>query len=414
MNQIGQTLHLTAVFNGLPPGVPVTYVWRWWDGSVTATTTPSTTKTLNKGGNPANSQLLYFTVTAALPDAQHLTTINSVQVNWPPMIQPSPTVSRNDEFFPYTSQVALTAWDVEQGGALSFVYTLAGTVIGNGSSSPSGLITSTYDGTTVQVYGTNNTFNRTVNNDETIRLHVIDAQSGTRVVDFDFVGDSAPPPTIGVSAGPRLVTSDATSLPDQRIGVNEYADFVVYASHPVSNTFDFLWSFFGSHGWATNLFSTGTTTTLATGGVKNDYIKALAGETGGTKKVVITVRNTTTGEVIEELIDVTLVANQTAATATLKAFQGASELANETLVAAGSKIEFTVQAADPDFDLVSYFWQFSQPSPVLPASLKLWGPKVLVDTTGYPSGAAIQGTMTASDRFGATVLFNVSPTIRIV
>lgn len=410
MFNVGQTLEFNAVFTP-PDNVSVVYVWEWWDGTVTVTTTSTTSKVLNLGGDPHNGRLLYYTVTAVLPDAQRITATATVEVNWPPQIRPSPTVTVNDAYFPYDTTIAVTAWDVEQ-DAFTFHYYQDGTLLGNGVDSPVGEFVAQYNGTTLVTNGTQNLFTRTIQSDQTINLYIIDVENGTRRLNFDFVGENAPAPTVSLSAQPSLVTTDASTLPDQRIGAHEAVDLVAYASDPGGGDLDFLWSFYGSNGWSANTFSTGTTTSLPNGVFENNYAKDISGETGGEKIVLLTVTNDT-GVSSNQEISVTLVANQTGTTATLSAFQGNTQLVNGQTVAAGAVVEYRIAPSDPDLDVVTCLWTFVQPSPVEPATLKLWGPKVAVDTTGYASATVIQGTVRTFDRYGGTALFNIQPAISI-
>lgn len=410
MNNVGDILYATAVFD-VPAGVAPVYVWEWWDDTVSVTSSPSTSKMLNMGGDPAGGRLLYYTVTLVLPDGQRVSVEQTVEVNWPPQIRPSPAVSANDQFFPYDTTITLTAWDVEQDD-FDFFYYQNGTLLGNGVETAVGEFTGTYNGTAVVTNGTQNVFTRTIQSNQTVDLYVIDVASGTRLLHFDFVGEAAPPPTISLSAQPSLVTSDASTLPDQRIGTGQALDLVVYASDPGGGSLDFLWSFYGSNGWAASTFSTGTLTTLPNGVFQNSYAKDISSETGGEKTVLITVTNDADVAVTQQ-IGITLVDNQTGTTATLSAFSGGLQLSNGSTVAAGSTVEYHIVPSDPDLDVVTCLWTFTQPSPVLPTTLKLWGPKVLVDTTGYPSATVIQGTVRTFDRFGGTALFVIQPAVAI-
>ncbi len=413
MNQIGDTLHLTATFDGLPAGVPVTYIWEFpWDNSVAATTVPAFDKVLNKGGNPANGQLLYYTVTAALPDGQHISTTQSVAVNWPPMIVPSPTISKNDATFPYDTQIAFTAWDVEQAGALSFLYTQNGTVLGHGVQTPAGQFSGTYDGTVVSVYGTHSAFARTVQSSQVVQAVIVDSQSGTRTMDFHLSGRFPAAPGLSLSASVPAVSSEV-GRQNPRIGPGQIAQFAVYVSDAQDAPFDFLWTFAGSHGWATTAYSAGTTGLAPGGAIRNTVDKSLEGETGGVKTVTARVHSQVSGLSSIEQTTITLVDNTAASSAAIHVFDGILEKIDGDTVNAGTKVKFTAVAVDPQDDLSDYRWEFAQPSPVSPSTLVLYGAEALLDTTDYPAGATVQGTLHVTDRLGASASFPISPVLRI-
>lgn len=412
MNQVGQTK--TFTLSVVPPaesGV-YAYIWKFWDGTVAATTTPTVTKKLNVGGNPANSRLLYYTCEPVMEDGRSIMITGQIEVNNPPDVVPSPTVSNNDQFFPYATDIALTAYDPDN-DPLTFKYYSDGTLLGQGATSVVGVVNGTWNGTQGSFNGTHNVFTHTVQSEQTVQLLIYDNQGGTRSIDFPFYGENPPAPTIGVTADPDSITADASSVPDQRIGPGQVVTFNVYAADPVSNDFEFLWSFFGSYGWATNSFSTGTSAVQPDGSVRNTYDKDIASESGGDKRVVIRVTNTTSGQSTEFPINVTLVANEVATSGTISvADENGNAVAAGATVASGTKLEITAVVVDPNNDIINYKWSITQPSGIQPTTLRVWGPKVVIDTTDWPAASQIIGTVTAYDRMQGAVSLTL-PVINI-
>ena len=412
MNQVGETK--TFTLSVVPPaesGV-YAYIWKFWDGSVAATTTPTVTKKLNVGGDPANSRLLYYTCEPVMEDGRSITITGQIEVNNPPDLVPSPMISNNDQYFPYQTDIALTAYDPDN-DPLTFKYYDDGTLLGQGVSTSVGVVNGTWNGTQGSFNGTRNVFSTTIQSEQTVTLLIYDDQGGTRSLDFPFFGEVAPAPTIGVTADPDSITADASSVPDQRIGPGQFVTFNVYAADPVSNDFEFLWSFFGSYGWATTSFTNGTSTVQPDGSVRNNYEKDIENESGGDKRVVIRVTNVTSGQSTEFPISVTLVANEVATSGTITMVdQNGNAVAPEATVASGTKLEITAVVVDPNNDIINYKWTITQPSGIHPAILRAWGPKIVLDTTDWPAASQVVGTVTAYDRMQGAVSLTL-PVINI-
>lgn len=412
MNQVGQTK--TFALSVTPPadsGV-YAYVWKFWDGTVAVTSIPRVEKILTIGGDPNDSRKLYFTCQPVMENGESVAITGQVAVNNPPYVIPSPEITKNDEFFPYSTQIRLTAYDVEGDGLSFLYYNSGGTPLGGGVSSYVGNVAGTWNGTAGFYAGTQNVFDGTITTDSRVILKIVDSQSGTRQVNFDFFGETPPPPVIGVTADADILTADASSVPDQRIGPGQQVTFTVYASDPVSPNFSFLWSFFGSHGWNGNSFASGTSAPTADGSVRNSYTKDIANETGGQKTVLVTVRNTDSSKEVEIPIYVALVANEVAPTCTFSVRdQFGNAVAAGASVAAGTKLTYSAVAVDPQNDIVIYKWTFTQPGGT-PTTLRLWGPEAFIDTTGFTSGGSIALTLLTVDRMDGQATFT-GPTILI-
>jgi hypothetical protein len=172
MNQVGETK--TFALSVTPPadsGV-YSYVWKFWDGTVAVTATPRVEKTLNIGGDPNDSRKLYFTCQPVMEDGQSVVITGFVIVNNPPYVIPSPEITRNDDFFPYSTAIRLTAYDVE-GDSLSFLYYNSGDVLlGGGVTTNIGPVNGTWNGTAASYTGFQNVFDGTISADSRIVLKI--------------------------------------------------------------------------------------------------------------------------------------------------------------------------------------------------------------------------------------------------
>lgn len=413
MNQVGQTK--TFALSVTPPassGV-YAYVWKFWDNTVAVTSVPRVEKRLNIGGDPNNSRLLYFTCQPVMEDGQSTIITGSVEVNNPPYVVPSPEISKNDDYFPYQTEIRLTAYDVE-GDAISFLYyDSGGNPLGGGTTTALGPIDGTWNGTYGLYNGFENVFTGTIQAETAITLKIVDAQSGTRVIDFDFYGETPPPPVVGVTADPDTLTADATSLPDQRIGPGQEVNFTVYASDPVSSNFTFLWSFWGSFGWNGNSFDAGSSEPTADGSVRNSYTKDIENESGGSKTVLVKVRNTDSGKEIEIPIYVDLIANSTGTTCTFAVEdQDGNALVDGDSVIPGTRLYYSATVVDPQNDVLQYKWTIAQPGTLQPNPLRLWGREIMYDTAGIASGQQILVSVLTIDRMEGQASFT-APTISI-
>jgi hypothetical protein len=90
----GQQLTFTAEATG----ANLTYVWEWWDGTISVTATNVTTKVANRWGQ------LAYTVTAVDPWGNKSVRSDTIEVNRPPEILEL-KADKNDGVFPYQAQV---------------------------------------------------------------------------------------------------------------------------------------------------------------------------------------------------------------------------------------------------------------------------------------------------------------------
>jgi len=413
MNQVGETKVFSL--SVVPPASAkvYSYVWNFWDGTVAVTTEPSVQKVLNMGGNPTLAgRKLTYTCIPVLADGQSTAIVGEVQVNNPPSIVPSPSVTLNDRYFPYATNLTVTAYDLEN-DPMSFLYYLNGTAIGGGATTAVGVVNGTWNGTLAGTYNAyQNVFSTTVGSARTVKALVVDNQGGTTTVDFALRGKVAPPPSVSPQVVVGSVTADSTTRPAQRIGVGQTVDFSVYAKDEAGGTFGFLWKFAGSLGWTTlPSFTNGTATLLADGGYRSTVVRDIADETPGFKSVECRVTNNATNKFVTVPFDVELTANQVATNGTLAVKVNGADEAEPISVTAGDKLQYSLTVTDPDADIVTYKWTFTLPAGAIPASppqnsLVVWGQKALLDTTGWPAGNILT-TVLATDRLGGVTSVTV-------
>lgn len=409
MNQVGEIKVFTL--SVVPPASAkvYSYIWNWWDGSVSVTAEPRVEKTLNMGGNPTLAgRKLTYTCTPVLEDGQSTVIAGEIEVNNSPTIRPSPSVSVNDRYFPYTTRLSLEAYDLEN-DPMSFAYMFSGTVIGSGSTVALGPVNGTWNGTFAGTFnGYRNVFETTVGSARTIRALVMDNQGGTTAVDFLMRGKPAPPPNVSPQVVVGSVVADASTRPVHRIGVGQTVDFTVYAKDEAGGTFDFLWKFAGSLGWTTlPSFVNGVTVLLPDGGYRNTAVRDISGETPGFKQVECRVTNLATHKFTNVPFDLELTANAVASSGTLEVQVNGVGAAEPIVIVAGAKLTYILTVDDPDRDIVTYRWTFTLPAGTIPANppqnqLVVWGQKVLLDTTGWPPGNILTAVV-AIDRLGAVV-----------
>jgi len=408
MKQVGQT-GTFAVAVPSSGSVIYSYAWGWWDGSSSATVLPMTTKVVNIGGNP-NTGLLEFSCTPVAIDGQSVTLIGSFAANNGPTLVPGDAyITTNDTYFPYATEIGVTAFDLEN-QPLSFEWYSGTAFLSQGTSVYAGSVAGTWSGngtTIVGVFsGTKNYFDTVITNPTALTLYVEDSSGGTTPLNFSLRGQPAPVPVASAGAG---VMGNAAVLGVQRIGQGQSVDFTVYANTVTSGTLSFYWAFYGSNNWTLPSQSAGTTTMLPNGGYQNTINKDISNEvvTVGTQKTVEAVCDifltnpiTQSTQMTQVIVEVLLLANlpPTAFTITVSD--------NGVLIVDGNGtqghvIEFDATGTDPNNDWVYYAWNFNQP--FLPNTGLYWGPKVRLDTSRYSVGQTINGVLTATDLLGGSL-----------
>ena len=412
MNQIGDQVQLMVA--PIPSGsVIYSYVWDFWDGSSTATPAPFVAKVINIGGQPGTDEL-HYTCRPVAQDGQSVTLNGTITANNRPTILPGVSISANDGYFAYATTLGLTAIDLDA-DPVAFAWYVGTNLLSAGTSSYIGDVSGTWAGngvTVIQNYaGTRNTLDVVVASSRVVTCYVSDDRGGTAAVAFALRGEPNPPPAATLTAGVAGVSFDATTPPSARIGDDQRVNFTVYVAPMPQHVISFLWTFSGSENWTMPpAVETGTTSYLGNGGLQSTVYRDISAEvvSSGTAKVAtaqvrVTATNIYNGAISysEADYDITLLANTPPSAVTVTRLNNGSPVTGSGPVAVGTKVEFVAAGTDVDMDLLTYRWVFNQA--VTPATLYLWGPKVLVDTTGYASPSAIVGNLTVTDRLGGAL-----------
>ena len=364
----------------------LTYVWKWWDGSVTATEVPTTTKMLNMGGDPRWSGTLPVEVEVvdALGNSGLYRT--SFVVNNPPQLVPGTAlVSPNGKFISYDTVLSATVYDLT-GQPLSYAWSSGGLVLGSGIATPVGLVDAYWNGTYVgQAYGTNVSFAYTVEGSTELTLTTTNGGGGELVVNFLVYGFQRSDAYFSPTVGPESQTGDASSQPIVTAGEN--AAFTIYSSN--SNRTVFTWGFWGTNGWTFPSSTNGDSTLMPDGTTRNVVLKATTGEAPGNKLAEVMAYDLDNNVFSIVTVPVIVVNND--------APEAISYEITPLVPTAGDSIRFRANYTDPNRDLVTTKWEFTSPAAVL------WGRTIWLDTGFYSmsSGNVVSGKFTIYDRLGA-------------
>jgi len=381
------------------------YAFKFWDGSSTASESSFVTKRINIGGNPNDNRLLNYTCNPVALDGQTVEISGSLQANNPPYIVPSPTISANDTYFPYQTELKITTYDYEN-DEIRFAWFQGDTYLGPGSTTFAGTYEGTWqgNGTTLllPVLAYENGTTISIASQRLITCYVTDVQNGTTEVDFALRGFLRPPPSTGIQAEVSSLTTDSSSLPTARIGPDQTVYFEVYAKDVTGAALAFTWVFSLDYNWTVVETVAGTTVAMPDGGFRNHYVKDISGEviSSGTQKVVTGLCQIVgpSGST-QTQFDVTLYKNNPPTGVTITTKVGGNVVDPTVAQPAGTMLEFEAVPTDPDLDVCQLQWTFSQS--VYPSVLVLYGPKIYVDTTGYTTN--ISGQVVCTDEAGASV-----------
>lgn len=416
LHQVGDVLIFSVVPTGDASGI-YSYVWEYWDGTSEATGTPTSEKIVNIGGVPDPDyvdRILIVTCTAVAVDGQSFTSYGTFTSNNPPSLVPGATVSANDKYFTYETDLTVRAYDLE-GDLLSFAWYAGTDLIGAGVTSPDG----TYDGTwhgngTTHVITANvssNVLTTQVSSDRTLTCYVYDDSGGTSTMDFELRGASPASPSVSSSAGYTGILISTAALPEQRIGQGQTVTFTVYARDYVG-ALDFDWYFYGLQGWTSSPEhqTDDASVTLPDGSVKNTIVRDIASEVVAEGELVkqvtaiclVTATDPISGAVRTTRVEipVTLRADQSPDLYTITRKSNGVILDGTGPVARGKALEFSVSGTDPNGDIVTCTWQLIQP--FAPSVGYFWGPRVVIPTERYPIGSSIEGELLLTDRLGKT------------
>lgn len=387
MNQIGDI----KVFS-LDPAPTVhqfgtlTYVYKWWDGTVSVSNDNVVSKKLNRGGDVS------YSVEVVNEVGQSGSYGSSLNVNAPPEIVRSPSISENNASFPYQTQIVVKSYDPEL-TLVDFLWTKDGVDIGGGST-----ITSLGTGT--------NTFDRSVSEEETLQVKMIDAGNGTSLLDFDMYGFQPLPPEVIQSALPVTLVSDASNLPLAVIGEGQFVNFTVFASDTVDGILAFNWAFYGTNGWSATTLNSGTTLSAINGVLQNNSEKDISLETPGIKVAEATVHNLHTNQVTVTRSSVTLEQSIPPTVNTIDTDATLVDLERQVNLA--DSVSYTAVASDANNDILDYRWDFTQPAGVI-----MYGKTIVLEPSDYVVFSEsvvdrpIVGVLTVTDRFDESDTANI-------
>ena len=414
-NQVGDLKTFQVV--GTPPTYPVPlYVWKFWDQSVIATAAASgvVQKRLNLGGNPVEAFTVPYrcdicdslgNVVQVLPD--------TIAVNNPPTVVPSPTVVPIDQAFPYQAIITVRAYDLEDNGVSFYWYHGVSEVGGHDSTvSAAGGVAGTYYGTLIGATKTlfTNTLQTTVaENGTVLTCKLVDGDSGTTSVNFELRGYDTSAPQFSVAASPDTLTSGASTLPVQVIAPNQTVKFTAFGYDPTPGNLMFTWYFYGSNGWTQPGLPQITTDVgvVISQGRKSEKDWPISAEvTAGQKTAVVSVTNTSNGKSTYSSIPVRLVLNEAPVISGVGLYDATTgqPITTVTKLAAPLRtlVKFSGTASDTNDDVLTFRWDLYSP-PAL-ATYSVYGRDGFVDVTDWTSPATHTsvGIVTVTDRYGVS------------
>lgn len=422
--QVGDTAQF-VVNTVSEPGSIYSYVWRFWDEAIQVGTTGTTFKRINIGGDPTNGNQLIYSCSPVMVTGESANLYGTITANNPPFIAPSPSASKNDDYYGYTTELALAGYTIDAMDPLLFLWYDGATFLGFGAADQDYVTGNhTWRGNDTSVVipynGTLNTLSVQVNADRNISCYVVDTGAGTTVVDFRLRGKTVPPLGGVLVADGNSVTTDATSEPRVRIGPGQTVTFVAYVKD-IDNVYPaFQWSLPSAApgNWTTPYVGSGMGAVLPDGSFSNTYVKDVSNGsevvTVGTVKICVATCNITGtnpasrsyGQTTSLQFTVELVKNQAPSNTTIACtdLNGATINMSTGLVTAGSKIIYSAVSTDADLDIVDQHWRFDNSAhPFYPNPLHMFGPKVVFDTTGMTPGVKVQGFIISTDRMGDAI-----------
>lgn len=419
MNQVGDLKTFRVA--GTPPSYPQPlYVWKFWDASVIATGTysGSVQKRLNLGGNPSES----FTVPYRCDICDGLGNLvqvvpDSVVVNNPPTVVPSPTIVPNDQAFPYQTTITTRAYDLENTQVKFFWYLGTNPIGGQDTTAQDFTVQGTYYGTLTGLTrdGYTNILTATALASGTVlTCKLVDADSGTTALQYELRGYDPAAPQFSLAATPESLTASASTLPIQRIAPGQYVTFTGYGYDPTPGDLYFTWFFYGSHGWTQPGLPIiyGDAGTNVGQGERSEYRLQIGAETtAGQKTAIVAVTNQSTGRTTYSSIPVRLDMNDAPSVSSVGIYdpvtgQAITSIAKLALPSR-TLVRFSGTASDADLDVVTYRWDIYTPPAA--AAYTIYGRDGFVDVTDWTLGVKTTiGVVTAVDRYGVS-----SPTFSI-
>lgn len=397
---------------GTPPAhPPPIYVWKWWDGAVSATGTysGSVQKKLNLGGNPEET----FTVPYRCEVCDSLGNViqvipGALEVNNPPIVVPSPVVTPQDQPFPYTAQAQVRAYDLENTEVKFYWYRGTHPYGGHATTVQDFTVEGTYYGTVISggpLNGYTNTCSITALGAGTVMTcKVVDTDGGTTTVNFLLRGYDPASPRFAAAALPSTLTMAAARLPTQVIAPGQSVVFTCYGYDTAPGPLRYTWQFYGSNGWTRPglplLYADNGT--AAGVGSKSEYTLGIEGESAGQKFAVVSVGNLATGRMAYTTLPVQLVKNEAPSITEIGMYDAVSQQAVTTItkqaLPARTVIQYNGTASEANLDVMAWKWDIIPP--VGPA-YSVYGRTAFLDVSDWPDALYnAYGVVTAYDRYG--------------
>jgi hypothetical protein len=385
---------------GAPPDGGYTYVYKWWDQTVDVSRLPSIYKLINQGGS------LQFSVTQCDGYGQSNVYSGSIVVNFPPALTSSPTISSNDQSFPFSTVLGATAYDPEHPGGteLTFGWYDGPALISSGTTAI--VSTGTY----------RNDLFILVGSDQTLTQRIIDFQNGVTQINYFIRGFSPTGLQGSTSSISNSIVSSANNLSEVIIGPGQQATFTAYAQDTSPGQLQFLWTAGTLNGWTAPFQTTDTPSVLANGLYRSQIVLGVSIETPGLKTVQCEVTNLQTLQSIDFDATISLLAAQAPTITSIST--DAPVINGGYAVSQAGFVHFSAAASDPNNALLSYQWNFSQPSLVLFGRTVMLRPQdypifdeVVLTGSGTTPGTGplpIIGQVTVTDRFGQSSTVNLN------
>jgi hypothetical protein len=398
INNVGDTKQF--ILAGAPAaGNGYAFTWNWWDNSVSVTTVPHVAKRINQGGT------LPYNLVQSDAFGRNVTYSGSIIVNQPPQLVGAPTISVNDQAFPFNTLLNGTAADPDHPGGveLSFAWYNGSSFISNGTTLV--IATGTY-ANSLAVYG--------LTSNETLTQVIRDTANGTTRVNYPLIG-FAQNTLNGSSSSINNTVVNSNNLSTAYIGPGATATFTAFAQDTSLGQLQFQWLAGTLDGWLANFTETDLPSPSANNLYKSQITLSLANQTQGPKDVHCTVTNLTTLESINFETAINLIAPLPPVITSIST--DAPFINGAYTVSQAGFVHFSATASDPNNALLTYEWIFLQPLVSLygqevmlrPADYSIFAESNL-ESSGTNTGGPlpIQGQLSVRDRYGqsTTVAIN--------
>lgn len=413
--QIGDTAQFTVASVIDPGSLVYSYVWRWWDQAIQVGTNGTAYKRINMGGDPINGNRLIYSCTPVSIDGSSVDLYGTITANNSPFIAASPSASKNDDYYGYSTTLYLTAYSIDR-HLLSFEWYDGSTYLGTGTLGLMTTVDHTWRGNDTQVTrtytGRSNYITLSVYADKIITCRVTDiVNSAVTVVEFNLRGKLATPLDGVLVVDSNALTTDATSQSVSRIGPGNTMKFVAYVTDIDGLMPTFAWEFSNARNWTVQYIGAGVNATLPDGSFSSTVDKAVGAEivvSGEAKACTALCRITgnalsrSAGQFAELQFSVLLLKNNepTGTTVTCAKMDGTPVNMVTELVDVGEFLVYSAVTTDPDLDVIDETWSISNypyPTPFI-----MYGPKIIVSTAGFSPGDRVTGSVQAVDRMGAS------------